>query len=237
MRATVNATTRQTLRAPGRMERQTARRQNRDPEPFLHVAFSLLGAFAFLRVRWNRRAYALRLDGGARSQLALAARASVASVRVALVTILVVACAPTVDGPVERQRSADVADGARLASQLGQLPGAVRAEVTLHRPSIDPLTQAATPGSAAILVVIDDRADRRAITRSTIALARGTAPEISEPAIVVEIGATRPTLASIGPFTVEARSKRLAVATLAIAFALIAALAGFIAWRERPSAG
>jgi len=154
-------------------------------------------------------------------------------VRVALVALLVVACAPTIDGPVERQQHADRTDSARLASQLGQLPGAVRAEVTLHRPTIDPLTQTATPGSAAILVVIDDRADRRAITRSTIALARGTAPEISEPAIVVEIGATRPKLASVGPFTVEARSKGRVVATLATAFALIAALAGWIARRER----
>ncbi len=166
-------------------------------------------------------------------RVASAARASVVLVRIALVALLVVACAPTIDGPVERQQHADRTDSARLASQLGQLPGAVRAEVTLHRPALDPLTQTATPGNAAILVVIDDRADRRAITRSTIALARGTAPEISEPAIVVEIGATRPTLTSIGPFTVEARSKRLVVATLAIAFALIAALAGWIAWRER----
>jgi len=154
-------------------------------------------------------------------------------VRFALVALLVVACAPTIDGPLERQHRVDGADAARLASQLGKLPGAVRAEVTLHRPAIDPLTQAATPGSAAILVVIDDRADRRAITRSTIALVRGTAPEISEPSIVVEIGATRPALASIGPFTVEAGSKQRIVATFAVAFALIAALAGYIAWRER----
>jgi hypothetical protein len=151
----------------------------------------------------------------------------------ALVTLFVLACAPTVDGPVERQRDSDRSDATRLASQLGQLPGAVRAEVTLHRPALDPLTQQATPGSAAILVVIDDRADRRAIMRSTIALARGTAPEISEPAIVVEIGATRPVLTSVGPFTVEARSKPRIVAALACAFALIAALAGWIAWRER----
>jgi type III secretory pathway lipoprotein EscJ len=154
-------------------------------------------------------------------------------VRFALVTLFVIGCAPTIDGPVERQHEADAGDAARLARQLGQLPGAVRAEVTLHRPTLDPLTQQATPGSAAILVVIDDRADRRAITRSTIALVRGTAPEISEPAIVVEIGAIRPVLTSVGPFTVEARSKPRIVAALACAFALIAALAGWIAWRER----
>ena len=145
----------------------------------------------------------------------------------------VVACAPSIDGPIERQRSVDRVDADRLASQLAQLPGAVRAEVTLHRPVVDPLTDTATPPSAAILVVIDDKADRRAVTRSAIALVRGTAPEIPEPEIVVELGARRPTLASVGPFTVEARSKPTLVGVLAISFALIATLAGWLAWRER----
>lgn len=84
-----------------------------------------------------------------------------------------------------------------------------------------------------MLVVVDDKADRRAVTRSTIALVRGTAPEIPEPEIVVELGATRPVFTSVGPFTVEARSKSRLVAVFAIACALVAALAGFIAWRER----
>lgn len=146
---------------------------------------------------------------------------------------LLVACAPTIEGPLEHQRSVDRTDADRLATQLAQLPGAVRAEVTLHRPVLDPLTDAATPPSAAVLVVVDDKADKRAVTRSAIALVRGTAPEIPEPEIVVELGATRPTLASVGPFTVEARSKQRLVAVLAIACALVAALAGWIAWRER----
>jgi hypothetical protein len=64
-------------------------------------------------------------------------------------------------------------------------------------------------------------------------LLRGTAPEIGEPAIVVELGATRPRLAQVGPFTVEASSKRRIVGSLAAAFGVIAALAGWIAWRER----
>lgn len=143
------------------------------------------------------------------------------------------ACAPTLDGPAERQRDADRADAAQLARQLAQLPGAVRAEVTLHRPIVDPFSQVASPGSAAILVVVDDHADRRAITRSAIALAHGSAPEIAEPQIVVELGATRPTLATVGPFTVEAGSRRRLIGALAAAFAAIALLAGWIAWRER----
>lgn len=155
--------------------------------------------------------------------------------RAAALVLLVVAgaCAPTIDGPVERQRTADAADGTRLATQLAQLPGAVRADVTLRRPTVDPLTQAATPGSAAVLVVVDDGADKRAITRSAIALVHGTAPEIAEPSIVVELGATRPRLAQVGPVTVEAGSKGRLVALLAVALALIAVLAGWIAWRER----
>lgn len=146
---------------------------------------------------------------------------------------VLVGCAPTSDGPVERQRAVDIADAQRLATQLARLPGAVRADVTLRRPLVDPLTQAATPGSAAILVVVDDRADRRAIMRSAIALARGTAPEIAEPAIVVELGAVRPQLATLGPFTVEQASKPRIAGALAAAFAVIALLAGWIAWRER----
>ena len=147
--------------------------------------------------------------------------------------IALAACAPPVDGPIDHQRSVDSADAARLAAQLSKLPGAVRAEVTLHRPVVDPLTDASTPPSAAVLVIVDDKADRRALMRSAIALAHGTAPEIPEPEIVVEIGAVRPQLASIGPLTVDARSKPKLVALIAIAFALIAGLAGWVAWRER----
>jgi type III secretory pathway lipoprotein EscJ len=150
-----------------------------------------------------------------------------------LVVFALGACAPAIDGPIEQQRTADRHDADRLASQLATLPGAVRAEVTLHRPVIDPLTEATTPPSAAVLVVVDDKADRRAITRSAIALVRGTAPEIPEPEIVVELGATRPTLASVGPFTVEARSKSRLVGVLAAALATIAALAAWIAWQQR----
>ena len=147
--------------------------------------------------------------------------------------VLVVACAPQIDGPVERQRAIDRDDSTRLAAQLAQLPGAVRADVTLHRPIVDPLSESVTPASAAVLVVVDDKADRRAIERSAVSLVRGTAPEISEPSIVVEVGAVRPQLATVGPFSVEARSKPRIVVAFGIALALIAALAGLVAWRER----
>jgi type III secretory pathway lipoprotein EscJ len=155
-------------------------------------------------------------------------------VRAIVIAVLVVtACAPTIDGPLETQRAADRDDAVRVAAQLAALPGAVRADVTLRRPIVDPLTQVTSPASAAVLVVVDDRADRAAIARASVALVRGTAPEILEPAIVVELGATRPQLVEVGPFTVEAGSRRRVVATLAAAFAVIAALAGWLAWRER----
>jgi len=153
-------------------------------------------------------------------------------VRLGIVLVLV-ACAPQIDGPLERQRAIDRDDSGRLATQLAQLPGAVRADVTLHRPAFDPLTSAATPASAAVLVVVDDGADRTAIKRSAIALVRGTAPEIAEPAIIVELGAVRPVLARLGPFSVAARSRPALLATLATTCALIALLAAWIAWRER----
>jgi type III secretory pathway lipoprotein EscJ len=153
--------------------------------------------------------------------------------RAALLLLSLFACAPTIDGPVERQRTRDRHDADRLAAQLAQLPGAIRAEVTLHRPIVDPLTRLATPPSAAVLVVIDDGADRQAITRGALALVRGTAPEIAEPAIVVELGAVRPALSRVGPFTVAASSRGPLIGALAGGLGLVALLAGYLAWRER----
>jgi len=152
---------------------------------------------------------------------------------VRLLLVALVACAPPIDGPIERQRAIDRDDSTRLATQLAQLPGAVRAEVTLHRPTIDPLTETATPASAAVLVVVDDKADREAIRRSSIALVRGSAPEITAPSIVVELGAIRPELVEVGPFSVTPRSRPLLVGTLATTLAFIVLLAAWLAWRER----
>ncbi|MBA2538290.1 MAG: hypothetical protein H0V17_01535, partial [Deltaproteobacteria bacterium] len=74
-----------------------------------------------------------------------------------------------------------------------------------------------------------DRDATKAAARSLIAVA---APSV-EPTIVVEVGAVRPVLAKVGPFTVEAGSKTRLKATLAISLAVIAALAGWIALRLR----
>ncbi len=147
--------------------------------------------------------------------------------------ILVAACAPEIGGPLDHQRALDREDSIHLAAQLSQLPGAIRADVALHRPVTDALAQKTSPASAAIVIVVDDHADRAAIADSAHKLARATAPEIPDPEIAVALGAARPELAHVGPFTVEASSKRALQGALAAALALIAALAAYVAVQAR----
>jgi hypothetical protein len=147
--------------------------------------------------------------------------------------VLLVACAPVVDGPAERQRAADHADAARLTAQLAALPGVVRAEVLLLRSISDPLAPTPpTRAAASLVIIVDDRADRAATAAAARALSRTAAPDV-DPTILVEVGATRPSLATVGPFTVEASSRTPLKAALAIALGLVLALAGWIAYRER----
>lgn len=153
--------------------------------------------------------------------------------RFVLLLLVLAACAPRVDGPTEQQRLADRADADRLTAQLSALPGVVRVETTLRRSTRDPLSVSAPAiPSLSAVVIVDDQADRAAVTATTKLLARATAPEI-EPTVVVEVGAVRPKLASVGPITVEESSKSRLKALLGIAFALIAGLAIWIAVRER----
>lgn len=158
-------------------------------------------------------------------------------VAIAILGALAVACAPRVDGPIEKQRLADAADAERLTAQLVALPGVVRAEVALHRAVVDPLAVARppTPSSLSLVVIVDDRADRAALAGTARRLASAIAPGI-EPTVVVEVGAIRPQLAKVGPFTVEARSKPALQATLVVVLATIAALAASLAYRQRPRA-
>lgn len=152
----------------------------------------------------------------------------------ALALLVLVACAPTIDGPLDQQRARDAVDAARVSAQLAALPGAVRADVTLHRAVSDPLGSS-QPASAAVLVIVDDHADRTAIERNARALVHGTAPDVADVQVAVEVGAVRPTLAKVGPFTVEAATRPRLVALLAVLLAIVAGLAGWIAWRERPT--
>lgn len=150
-----------------------------------------------------------------------------------VVIAVIVGCAPAVDGPVERAHARDRVDEARLATQLSALPGVVRAEVMLRRAVRDPLGAANfPPPTATVVAIVDDRADRAEIRATARVLARAVAPEV-EPVIVVEIGAIRPSLATLGPFTIEAGSRGPLRAALAIGLAMIVGLAGWIAVRER----
>lgn len=154
--------------------------------------------------------------------------------RILALALALAACAPAVDGPAERRRALDREDGAQLTAQLAALPGVVRAEAVVRRPVRDPLAPARPEVEAAsIVVVVDDRADRASITEAARTLARALVPEVAAPAIVVEVGARRPSLAKVGPFTVEAASRAPLRATLAAALALLAALAAWIVWTAR----
>lgn len=144
----------------------------------------------------------------------------------------VAACAPRIDGPTAQQRAHDARDGERLTAQLAALPGVVKAEVLLRRPARDPLsTDAPAPPALSLVVIVDDRADRAAIRDHAKRLAGALAPDVT-PAIVVEVGAIRPQLATVGPFVVEAKSRGPLRAVLGIALALLAAFAGAVAWHE-----
>jgi len=149
----------------------------------------------------------------------------------ALVLAMLVACAPVVSTPADEQRAHDTADARALGRELSTLPGAVAAHVTLSRAVVDPFTGARTRDAAGAVIVVDDRSDVAALTRSAAAIVRAATG--IEPAIAVEIGAARPRLAHVGPFVVEVSSRRLVIGALAAAFATIALLAGWIAWRER----
>jgi type III secretory pathway lipoprotein EscJ len=153
--------------------------------------------------------------------------------------LFLIACAPIVDGPAESARAVDLADSDRLSAQLASLPGALSAHATLHHAFREPLTAASSPASAAVLVVIDGGADLATTRAAATALVRATAPDIvpdmaaANAAVVVEVGAPRPVLATVGPFTVEEHSRSRLIATLVAGLAIIAGLALVIARRAR----
>jgi type III secretory pathway lipoprotein EscJ len=176
----------------------------------------------------------------------IASLAGVVARLVAVAIFVGLGCAPTVDGPVERQRVADRDDSLALSAQLATLPGAVSATATIHRPATDPLGTSATSkasgasgasgasaASAAVLVVVDDATDRVATSQAASMLVHASAPEVGAPAIVVLVGAHRAELANVGPFVVEKSSAAALKAVLAIALVVILGLAAWIALRER----
>jgi hypothetical protein len=149
------------------------------------------------------------------------------------VALAISACAPGVDGPLDHQRAIDRDDSERLAAQLAQLPGVASASVILHRAVRDPLSVAApTPTTFTAVIGIDDRADARALQASAERLARASLPELAPgAALPIEIHTTvhRPSLAKVGPFSVEDTSRTALRITLAVACLAIAGLAAALA--------
>ncbi len=83
--------------------------------------------------------------------------------------------------------------------------------------------------AAVVLLVVDDAADRELVTRTASSLVAASAPEIPAPTVQVVVGAHRPDLVSVGPFQVDRRSASGLRIALAVALALIAGLASWIA--------
>ena len=164
-------------------------------------------------------------------------RGNPSSLAIALAVAISAGCAPAIDGPIDHQRAIDRDDGDRLAAQLGQLPGVVAASVVLHRTTRDPLAVTPpSPPSLAAVIAVDDQADRDAIRAATDRLARATLPELpAGAALPIEINAVvhRPTLAKLGPFSVEQSSRAALRATLALGCVAIAALAATLALYAR----
>lgn len=106
----------------------------------------------------------------------------------------------------------------------------------LRRPVRDPFANSAAAGYASVVIVVHDPAYRSAVSETAARLVRAVVPEIDHPEIVVETRPPAPKLASVGPFTVSASAKPRLVVTLIAGMLLIAALAGYIAWRERSRA-
>lgn len=145
-------------------------------------------------------------------------------------------CAPVVDGPVDHQRAIDRDDGDRLAAQLARLPGVAAASVVLHHARRDPLgATAPAPAMLAAVIQIDDRAEPEPIRAAAVRLAHATLPELPVPELAIELAVAvhRPTLARVGPFSVEESSRAALKASLALGCIAIAGLAGALALRAR----
>jgi len=128
----------------------------------------------------------------------------------------------------------DASDARGIEAVLRAAPGAIDAQVALHRRFRDPLTGATSQAAGAVLLLVDDRADRVALDARARALVHAVAPEVT-PQVIVTLAGHRAELASVGPFTVEASSKRPLIGALVGLLAAVALLAGYVAWRDRPA--
>lgn len=154
----------------------------------------------------------------------------------ALWFLAISACAPIVDAPTERARTADREDAAQLSVQLRSLPGIATAEVMLRRSVRDPLTGSAPAPYASAVIVVDTPFYRSSSEAGAIRLIRAAVPEVERPEILVEVGRPPPKMASVGPFQVATGTKPRLMATLIVGLLLIAMLAGYVAYLARRQA-
>lgn len=150
-----------------------------------------------------------------------------------IVAVVVVTCGcdrDLVPSPHARHDAEDVADARRLEQQLAALPSVSRASVVVHRPFVDPLEpqRDVQPARASVLLV--STADLESTVKQ---LATAALPDVPVSIVIVPPSPPPVKTATVGPFVVAEGSRRALQATLAIALALIAGLAGYVAWSQR----
>lgn len=161
-----------------------------------------------------------------------------------LALALLVACGGADDwSPEAGQRRALAASAETLAVHLETLPGVRDASVVIDAPLADPLGPAAPapPPRASIVLALADGADAAALERAARDAVAGAVVGLDPAQVTVASApAPRPPRSRVGPFEVAPGSRAPLVATLALALALIAGLAGWIAWtaiRQRRATG
>jgi type III secretory pathway lipoprotein EscJ len=181
-----------------------------------------------------------------------------AVVVIALAWAVAAACAPqeAFAPPAERHARADARLGADLAAHLAALPGVADASVVVRTPRIDPLGPLAPlaplappapagPARASVILTLAPGADAAAATDAARAAVVAAVPGLAADAIAVVAaappGPARAGLTRVGPFEVDAGSRRPLQLALAAALVAIAALAGWVVAlelrRRRAAAG
>lgn len=157
---------------------------------------------------------------------------------IALAWAVAAACAPqeAFAPPAERHARADARLGADLAAHLAALPGVADASVVVRTPRLDPLGPLGpappAPARASVILTLAPGADAAAATDAARAAVVAAVPGLAADAVAVVAaappGPARAGLTRVGPFEVDAGSRRPLQLALAAALVAIAALAGWI---------
>jgi hypothetical protein len=138
-------------------------------------------------------------------------------VRTFLLIAVLGACAPDVPSVADRAHASDLLEQTALEQQLVALPGVTGAHALLHRAVTDPLTGAASAATARVLVIVDRATGHAVIEAAAHRLApTATIVLVDAPAAPAGPGDGKPVLA---------------IAALVV----ILGVAGYVAWKTRPS--